>query len=43
LRHYHWHVEILPRVSRTAGFEWGAGDYINMVSPEQAAAVLRGA
>ena len=43
LRHYHWHVEILPRVSRTAGFEWGAGDYINMVTPEQAAAVLRSA
>ncbi len=43
LRHYHWHVEILPRVSRTAGFEWGAGDYINTVTPEQAADVLRSA
>jgi UDPglucose--hexose-1-phosphate uridylyltransferase len=41
LRHYHWHVEILPRVSRTAGFEWGAGDYINIVTPEAAAEVLR--
>ena len=41
LRHYHWHLEIFPRVSKTAGFEWGAGDYINIVAPEQAAAVLR--
>lgn len=41
LRYYHWHVEIFPRVSKTAGFEWGAGDYINMVTPEQAAAMLR--
>jgi UDPglucose--hexose-1-phosphate uridylyltransferase len=41
LRHYHWHVEIFPRVSRTAGFEWGAGDYINMVTPERAAGMLR--
>jgi UDPglucose--hexose-1-phosphate uridylyltransferase len=43
LRHYHWHVEIFPRVSKTAGFEWGAGDYINIVTPEQAAATLRSA
>jgi UDPglucose--hexose-1-phosphate uridylyltransferase len=41
LDHYHWHIEILPRVTRTAGFEWGAGCYINPVPPEEAAAVLR--
>lgn len=40
-RHYHWHVEIFPRLTTTAGFEWGAGCYINPVLPEQAAAILR--
>ena len=40
-RHYHWHIEIFPRLTTTAGFEWGAGYYINPVLPEQAAAVLR--
>jgi UDPglucose--hexose-1-phosphate uridylyltransferase len=38
--HYHWHMEISPRLTKTAGFEWGAGDYINTVSPEDAARVL---
>lgn len=35
--HYHWHVEILPRLSTTAGFEWGTGCFINTVPPEEAA------
>jgi UDPglucose--hexose-1-phosphate uridylyltransferase len=41
LDYYHWHVEIFPRVTKTAGFEWGAGDYINTVCPEDAARTLR--
>ncbi len=41
LRHYHWHIEIFPRLTTTAGFEWGTGYYINPVPPEQAAAILR--
>ncbi len=41
LAHYHWHIEIMPRVTGVAGFEWGAGFHINPVSPEQAAALLR--
>jgi UDPglucose--hexose-1-phosphate uridylyltransferase len=41
LRHYHWHIEVFPRLTTTAGFEWGAGYYINPVPPEQAAAILR--
>ena len=41
LSHYHWHLEISPRLTKTAGFEWGAGDYINTVAPEQAARKLR--
>jgi UDPglucose--hexose-1-phosphate uridylyltransferase len=40
---YHWHVELIPKLSRTAGFEWGTGFYINPTSPEEAAQVLRSA
>ena len=41
LPHYHWHIEIIPRLTRVAGFEWGTGFYINPVAPEEAAAFLR--
>jgi UDPglucose--hexose-1-phosphate uridylyltransferase len=41
LPHYHWHIEIIPRLTNTAGFEWGTGFYINPVPPEDAAAFLR--
>jgi len=40
LDHYHWHLEIMPRVTETAGFEWGSGFYINPVLPEDAAKFL---
>lgn len=39
--HYCWHLEIFPRLTRVAGFEWGSGFYINPVTPEQAAKFLR--
>ena len=38
---YHWHIEIMPKLTRVAGFEWGTGFYINPTSPEEAAKVLR--
>lgn len=38
---YHWHIEIMPKLSQVAGFEWGTGFYINPVLPEDAAAFLR--
>ena len=41
LPYYHWHMEIIPRTTRIAGFEWGTGFYINSVPPEEAAAYLR--
>ncbi len=41
LPHYHWHIEIFPRITRVAGFEWGTGFYINSVPPEDAAQFLR--
>jgi len=38
---WHGHIEILPRLSRLAGFEAGTGYAINAVEPERAAAALR--
>jgi len=38
---YHWHIEILPILTRVAGFEWGSGFYINPLPPEDAAKALR--
>lgn len=39
--HYHWHVEMMPKLTRVAGFEWGTGFYINPTPPEEAARFLR--
>ncbi len=39
--YYHWHVEIIPKLTQVAGFEWGTGFYINPVSPEESAKALR--
>ncbi len=39
--HYHWHLEILPRISTVAGLEWGTGCHINPVDPLEAAQRLR--
>jgi len=36
----HWHIEVLPRTTRLAGLELGAGVYINPLAPEEAAAKL---
>jgi len=38
---FHWHLEIIPRLIRTSGFEWGSGFYILPTSPEDAAKYLR--
>lgn len=38
---YHWHIEIMPRLTHVAGFEWGTGFYINPTPPEDAAKFLR--
>lgn len=39
--HYHWHFEIVPRITRMAGFERGTGFYINPTPPEDSAKFLR--
>ena len=36
-----WHIDILPRLTSVAGFEWGTGFYINPVAPEAATQYLR--
>ena len=41
--HYHWHIEIIPKLTKAAGFEWGAGFHINPTPPEEAAQFLRDA
>ena len=38
---FHWHIEIIPHLTRVAGFEWGTGFYINPTPPEEAAQFLR--
>jgi UDPglucose--hexose-1-phosphate uridylyltransferase len=38
---YQWHIEMIPRLGRTAGFEWGSGFTINPVPPEESAQSLR--
>jgi UDPglucose--hexose-1-phosphate uridylyltransferase len=38
---YHWHIEIMPKLTKVAGFEWGSGFYINPTPPEESAKYLR--
>ncbi len=39
--YYHWHLEIMPKLTKVAGFEWGTGFYINPTPPEESAKFLR--
>ncbi len=41
LAHFHWHLEIIPKLIKVAGFEWGSGFFINPMAPEDSAAHLR--
>ncbi len=38
---YHWHIEIMPKLTRIAGFEWGSGFYVVDTPPEIAAKYLK--
>jgi UDPglucose--hexose-1-phosphate uridylyltransferase len=40
-KEYHWHIEIMPKLTKVAGFEWGSGFYINPTAPEDACNYLR--
>jgi UDPglucose--hexose-1-phosphate uridylyltransferase len=39
--HFHWHLDVVPRLTRLAGFELGTGVWVNIRAPEQVAAELR--
>jgi UDPglucose--hexose-1-phosphate uridylyltransferase len=39
--YYHWHLQIIPRLTTTAGFEMGSGMYINVSLPEETAQFMR--
>ncbi|MCK9431893.1 MAG: galactose-1-phosphate uridylyltransferase [Candidatus Omnitrophica bacterium] len=39
--YYHWHLEIMPKLTQVAGFEWGTGFYLDPTSPELAAQYLK--
>jgi UDPglucose--hexose-1-phosphate uridylyltransferase len=41
MEHYHWHIEIIPKLTKVAGFEVGSGFYVNPTPPEEAAKFLR--
>lgn len=38
---FHWHIEVLPRLTRQAGFDWGTGFFVNPTPPEDAVRFLR--
>jgi UDPglucose--hexose-1-phosphate uridylyltransferase len=40
---YHWHLEIVPRLSPVGGLAWDGGIHINPVAPEEAATALKNA
>jgi len=40
-KNYHWHIEIQPKISISAGFELGTGIEITVIDPDEAAEVLR--
>ena len=39
---YHWHIEIIPKLTRSVGFEWGTGLHIVPTFPQDAARFLQG-
>lgn len=39
--YYHWHLELMPKLTKVAGFEWGTGFYINPTPPEESVRFLR--
>ncbi len=41
VEYFHWYFTIVPRVTKTAGFEIGSGMYVNSALPEQSAEFLR--
>ncbi len=40
---FHWHIDLVPKLTRLVGFEWGTGFFVNPIPPEDAARFLRDA
>ncbi len=40
-RFYHWHIEVVPQLNISAGFELSTGIEVNVVEPEKAALILK--
>jgi UDPglucose--hexose-1-phosphate uridylyltransferase len=38
---FHWHIEVVPRLQKASGFEWGSGFYVVPTRPEDAAEFYR--
>lgn len=43
LPYFHWHIEVIPKLTRSVGFEWGTGLHIVPTDPAMAAQQLRDA
>jgi UDPglucose--hexose-1-phosphate uridylyltransferase len=41
--YFHWHLEIMPKLTKVAGFEAGTGFYLNPTPPEESTKFLRDA
>lgn len=41
LKYFHWYISLIPRVTKSAGFELGTGMFINVALPEHSAEFLR--
>ncbi len=41
-KHYHWHIDVIPKILISAGFELSTGMDINVIDPDWLAALLRG-
>ncbi|MBZ5587158.1 MAG: galactose-1-phosphate uridylyltransferase [Acidobacteriia bacterium] len=42
VKYFHWYISLIPRVTKSAGFELGTGMFINTALPERSAEFLRG-
>jgi UDPglucose--hexose-1-phosphate uridylyltransferase len=40
-QHFHWHIDVVPRLTHLAGLELGAGVAVDVYTPERVAAELR--
>lgn len=40
--YFHWHFQLIPRLTKAAGLELGSGMYVNTMAPEYAASQMRG-